>query len=111
MLVEGWATAAAYEIASGIGDGLVGAVDLLVASGRLPEEMRPWLTRLLLNLQAAELAKQEEATWVLIRDASLPSSTSVIKAMSSERPERAAEILLAGAVTSFAEHIEANHAV
>jgi len=111
MLVEGWATAAAYEIASGLADGLVLDIDLLVANGRLPEEMRPWLTKLLLNLQAAELAKQEESAWVLIRDASLPSSASVIKAMSSEHPERAAEILLAGAVTSFAEHIESHHAV
>ena len=49
-------------------------VDLLIASDRLPEEMRPWLTKLLLNLEAAELAKQEEGAWVLIRDASLPSS-------------------------------------
>ena len=38
---------------------LVVDVDMLVASGRLPEEMRPWLTKLLLNLEAAELAKQE----------------------------------------------------
>jgi phthiocerol/phenolphthiocerol synthesis type-I polyketide synthase C len=111
MLVEGWATAAAYEIASGLADGLVVDVDLLVASGRLPEEMRPWLIKLLLNLEAAELAKQEEGTWVLIRDASLPNSASVIKALASEHPERAAEVLLAGAVTSLADHISENHAV
>ncbi|MEA2985553.1 MAG: phthiocerol/phenolphthiocerol synthesis type-I polyketide synthase, partial [Alphaproteobacteria bacterium] len=111
MLVEGWATAAAYEIASGLAEGLVVDVDLLVASDRLPEEMRPWLTKLMLNLEAAELAKQEEGAWVLLRDPSLPSSASVIKALSSEYPERAAEVLLAGAVTSFAEHVEENHAV
>ena len=35
----------------------------------------------------------------------------MIKALSSEYPERAAEVLLAGAVTSFAEHVEENHAV
>ena len=105
MLVEGWATAAAYEIASGLADGLVVDVDLLVASGHLPDEMRPWLNKLLLNLEAAELAKQEEGTWVLTRDASLPNSASVIKALASEHPERAAEVLLAGAVTSLADHI------
>ncbi len=111
MLVEGWATAAAYEIASGLADGVVVDVDLLIASGRLPEEMRPWLTKLLLNLEAAELAKQEEGTWSSVRDAALPSSASVIKALSSEYPERAADVLLAGAVTSFAEHVGDNHAV
>ncbi len=111
MLVEGWATAAAYEIASGLAEGLVVDVDLLVASGRVPEEMRPWLTKLMLNLEAAELANQEEGAWVLIRDPSLPSSASVIKALSSEYPERAAEVLLAGAVTSFAEHIGENRAI
>ena len=111
MLVEGWATAAAYEIATGLADGPVVDVDTLIATARLPEELRSWLTKLLLNLEAAELARQDEGTWVLTRDASLPSSASVIKALASEYPERAAEVLLAGAVTSFADHVEANHAV
>ena len=111
LLVEGWATAAAYEIASGLADGFIVDVDMLVASGRLPEEMRPWLTKLLINLEAAELARQEEGTWALIRDASLPSSGSVIKALAAEHPNRAAEVLLAGAVTSFAEHTGENRAV
>ena len=111
MLVEGWATAAAYELATGLADGQIVDVDVLVAGGRLPEELQPWLTKLLLNLEAAELAKQEESTWVLMRDASLPSSSSVIKALSSEHPERAAEVLLAGAITSFADHVETNKAV
>jgi acyl transferase domain-containing protein/NADPH:quinone reductase-like Zn-dependent oxidoreductase/NADP-dependent 3-hydroxy acid dehydrogenase YdfG/acyl carrier protein len=111
LLVEGWATAAAYEIASGLADGAVVDVDLLVSSERLPEELRPWLIKLLLNLEAAELAQQKDSTWVLIRDPSLPSAASVIKALAAEYPDRAAELLLAGAVTSFSEHIGANRAV
>jgi acyl transferase domain-containing protein/NADPH:quinone reductase-like Zn-dependent oxidoreductase/acyl carrier protein/NADP-dependent 3-hydroxy acid dehydrogenase YdfG/SAM-dependent methyltransferase len=111
LLIEGWATAAAYEIACGLADGLVVDVDLLVAAARVPEEMRPWLVKLMLDLEAAELASQEEGAWVLIRDASLPSSASVIKALAAEYPDRAAELLLAGAITSFSQHVATNRAV
>jgi acyl transferase domain-containing protein/NADPH:quinone reductase-like Zn-dependent oxidoreductase/short-subunit dehydrogenase/acyl carrier protein len=111
LLVEGWATAAAYEIASGLADGAVVDVDMLVASGRLPEEMRPWLVRVLINLVAADLATQEGGVWTLTRDPSLPNSTSVVKALAAEHPSRAAELLLAGAITSFADQVASHHAV
>ena len=53
MLVEGWATAAAYEIASGLADDVTIDVDMLIAGGRLPEEMRSWFVRILVNLEGA----------------------------------------------------------
>ena len=112
LLIEGWATAAAYEIASGFADGMQLDVDMLVASGRLPEELQTWLANILVHLEAAELAtRQLENQWRLTPDSSLPSSASVVKALAQEHPSRAAELLLTGAVTGLAEQIASNKAI
>ena len=105
MLVEGWATAAAYEIASGLADDVTIDVDMLIASGRLPEEMRSWFVRILVNLEGAGLAKQDNGLWTLIRDSSLPDSASLVKALATEYPTLAADLLLAGAITGFAQRV------
>ena len=105
MLVEGWATAAAYEIASGLADDVIIDVDMLIASGRLPEEMRLWFVRILVNLEGAGLAKQDSGLWTLIRDSSLPDSASLVKALAAEYPTLAADLLLAGAITGFAQRV------
>jgi phthiocerol/phenolphthiocerol synthesis type-I polyketide synthase C len=105
MLIEGWATAAAYEIASGLADDGVVDVDTLVVSGRIPESLRNWIVNILVRLEAAELAKQERAAWTLINDWSLPSSTSVVKALATEQQSRAAETLLAAAISGFAKQV------
>jgi len=111
LLFEGWATAAAYEIASGLSDGIVVDIDSLVANSRLPEAMRPWLTNILVHLEAAALAKKERDIWLLMRDESLPSSSSVIKALAIEGRSHAAELLLAGTISGFAEEVAANGSV
>ena len=105
MLVEGWATAAAYEIASGLANDVTIDPDMLIASGRLPEEMRSWFVRILVNLEAAGLAKQDNSLWTLIRDSSLPNSASLVKALATEFPKLAADLLLAGAITGFAQRV------
>lgn len=105
MLVEGWATAAAYEIASGLADDVTIDVDMLIAGGRLPEEMRSWFLRILVNLEGAGLAKQDNGLWALIRDSSLPTSASLVKALATEYPTLAADLLLAGAITGFAQRV------
>jgi hypothetical protein len=111
LLVEGWATAAAHEIVFGLSDGIVVNIDALVESGSLREELRPWLVNLLLHLEAAGLVKQERGSWVVFRDDSLPSSTSVIKALAGEGHSLAAQLLLAGTMSGFAEDVAANRAV
>jgi phthiocerol/phenolphthiocerol synthesis type-I polyketide synthase C len=110
VLIEGWATAAAYEIASGLADRGIVDVDGLIGAGRLPEELRPWLVNILVNLEAAELARKRNATWV-IDDAGLPGSTSVVKALATEQPSHAGELLLAAALSGFAKQVAANKAV
>ncbi len=104
-LIEGWATTAAYEIATALADDFRIVPDLLVANGQLSAELRPWFVSLLIHLGAAGLAKQGENDWVLAQDALLPSSASMIKTLASEYPSRAGELLLAGAVSGFVAQI------
>jgi phthiocerol/phenolphthiocerol synthesis type-I polyketide synthase C len=107
LLIEGWAMAAAYEIASGLADDGRVDVDSLLANGRLPEELRSWFVNVVTQVEAAGLAALEHAgIWRLMSDPSLPTSASVVKALSIERPTRAAELLLAGAITGYAEQIK-----
>ena len=111
LLVEGWATAAAHEIVSALADGLVVDTDALVSSGQLPVELRPWFVSLLINLEAAGLAKEEDGQLVLIRDPLLPSAASVVKDLVREHPARAAEALIAGRFTGFAEQVSSERAI
>ena len=111
LLIEGWATAVAYEIASGLADGVIVDVDMLVASGRLSEQLRPWLVNILDTLGAARLAKRETGFWALATGCSLPSSASVVKALAAEHPARAAELLLAGTITGFVEQVSSTRAI
>src|SRR5262249_43809435 len=94
MLLEGWATSAAYEIVSGLADDGAIDVDMLIATGRLPEEMRSWFVRILVNLEGAGLAKQDNGLWTLTRDSGMPDSASMVKALATEHPMLAAELLL-----------------
>lgn len=103
LLLEGWATAAAYEIASALAESNIVDVDLLIARGLLPEDLRSWLINALFNLEAAELATREGDLWQLVPDPSLPKSASVVKALAAEHPSRAAELPLAATISGFAE--------
>jgi acyl transferase domain-containing protein/NADPH:quinone reductase-like Zn-dependent oxidoreductase/NADP-dependent 3-hydroxy acid dehydrogenase YdfG/acyl carrier protein len=110
-LLEGWATAAAYEIARGLADKGVLDVEGLRASGRLDENVRPWLVNLLVNLEAAGLARRDRNAWILIDDGSLPPSAAVVKALATEHQCHAGELLLAAAISGFAKQIAAGKAV
>ena len=111
VLMEGWAMAAAYEIASSLADR--GAVDIdgLLAAGRLAEHARPWLVNILVNLAAAGLARRDNDAWVLIEDDALPQSTAVVRALATEQQSHAGELLLAAALSGFARQVAANKAL
>jgi len=111
LLFESWAMATAYEIVSRLALKGVVNLNILSASGRLPEDLRPWLTNILVKLQAAGLAKQNGDAWRLIRDASMPKSQAIIKAIAAEQPGHAAELLLAGALSGFAAQIVSRRSI
>jgi NADPH:quinone reductase-like Zn-dependent oxidoreductase/NAD(P)-dependent dehydrogenase (short-subunit alcohol dehydrogenase family)/acyl carrier protein len=86
-------------------------VDMLIATGRLPEEMHSWFIRILVNLEGAGLAKQDNGLWMLTRDSGMPDSASMVKALATEHPMLAADLLLAGAVTGFAQRVMSDRTV
>jgi acyl transferase domain-containing protein/NADPH:quinone reductase-like Zn-dependent oxidoreductase/acyl carrier protein/short-subunit dehydrogenase len=105
MLVEGWATAAAYEIVSALAEGDRLDVESLIAAGAVPERLNPWLCSILINLEAASLVRKNENGWRLIKDPSLPKSSSVVKVLATEQQSRASELLLAAAVTGAVDQL------
>ena len=105
MLIEGCATAAAYEIATGLAQDGVVDIDILLASRRLPQSLRPWLLHMLNRLAAADLAQGAGDVWTL-RDEELPPSRSVVKALVIEHPDRAAEALCAAALSNVAQAVK-----
>ncbi|MPZ57867.1 MAG: SDR family NAD(P)-dependent oxidoreductase [Rhizobiales bacterium] len=107
FILEGWAMAMAYEIAAGLSGGEEFSPDMLVNSGNLPPEMLPWFRNILFSLEGAGLAKEGHGRWTLLNDPLLPSSTSVLRALATEHPSRAAELLLAGELSGLAATLAA----
>lgn len=107
LLVEGWATAAAHEILRGLSTKNRINVDMLVESGRLAQDHKPWLHNLLIQLEVAGLATEEgPGIWKVIPDRSLPRSADVANSLLEEQPQLGAEILIAGAISGLAAQVK-----
>ncbi len=104
-LLEGWASAAAYEMTVGLATQGQLDIDRLIAGGRLPQDLRAWFVNLLHGLEEMDLARYESGHWSVIRDVALPRSISIVKALYSEYPGRAAELLVAAEMTRFVERV------
>ena len=106
LLIEGAATAAAYEIATSLAD--AGSIDLvsLIGCGRVPVKLGRWLERLLESLEAAHLVKRRDDQWLVVKDALMPPTASVIRELAAQHSERAAEILVLAAVAGLAEQLQ-----
>ena len=105
MLVEGWAAAAAYEIASAVAEGGIVDIDALVAHGRIAEGLRGWLRNVLVSLEAAGLATGDGASWTLTHDPSLPKASAVVNALAGEQQEHVGEMLVAAAVADITRQL------
>jgi phthiocerol/phenolphthiocerol synthesis type-I polyketide synthase C len=105
QLLEGWATAAAYEIARGLSKR--GRLDplALVDAEAVPRTLQPWLMSLLRNLEAAGLAREADGRWSLARNPELPPSSKIIAAIAGEYPMRAPELLAASELTRLADQV------
>ena len=111
FLIEGCATAAAYQIASGLAHGEAIDIDALIGDGQLASEQRSWLTRMLSNLSAAGLATERNGQWIVLADPLMPSAASVVRELATKHPDRAAEIFIGGALADIAQQIAAGHAI
>ncbi len=111
LLIEGCATAAAYQIAAALADAGSIDIDALVGSGRLPLALRAWLARALVSLEAAGLAKENNGRWQVIGDPLMPGTASVVRELRAKHPDRAAELFITGAIAGLAEQIASSRAV
>ncbi|HRF10438.1 MAG TPA: SDR family NAD(P)-dependent oxidoreductase [Xanthobacteraceae bacterium] len=100
LLVDGWATAAAYEIARAFA-ARNGSIDVerLVESERLKPDHKQWLHNLLIQLEGARLAENDAGVWKVLPDKSLPKSIDIVSSLGEEHPRLAAELLIAGAIS------------
>ncbi len=94
LVLEGWATAAAFEFARDLATEGVIDLDLLVPTGRLPESRRVWAESLLTELERSGLLERSGRI-LRLNDLDLPSAQAVFSTIASQHPERAAELLLA----------------
>ena len=94
MLVEGWATAAAFELAKDLAlEGLVD-IEALVIKSRLPSKHRRWAEAVFAGLEQSGLLDRVGSAFRLAQiDA--PRPDVVLSALASQHPQRAAELLLA----------------
>jgi hypothetical protein len=95
LLLEGWATAAAYELTAKISDAGVIGTEVLDA---LPVHLRAWLTSLLRSLEGSGLASLTDDGWTLESTSALPESSLILRTIAAENPDRSTELLLASAV-------------
>ena len=108
LLLEGFAAAAAMEIANGLSTDACLDLDGLEDAGRLPAEMRPWLANLLIHLEAAGLvASEAPGLWRLSPDPDLPPAATVLHALATEQPGEASALVLAAGVAGLAARLGA----
>lgn len=105
LIIEGWATAAAYEIATGLADDDTIDLNALTHSGRLPASLRPWLVSVLNGLRSAGLLDGGPDRYRLFPDPLLPGSMDVIADLAASHPSRAPELFLGGSVSVFARTV------
>ncbi|MCI0598547.1 MAG: SDR family NAD(P)-dependent oxidoreductase [Beijerinckiaceae bacterium] len=94
VLIEGWATAAAYKFAWAIAEGGRIDSDELIAAGRFPPAGRKWLLNMLAALEKSGLARSDREQFVLAENVDLPDPNNILQSIAAEHPRRSAELLL-----------------
>ncbi len=101
VLIEGWATAAAYRLASTLASaGRIAPADL-IASGRFPTARGGWLVSLLGALSESGLAEPDGDAYRLAGDLDLPDPDEILQSFAADHPRRSAEILLAARASAI----------
>lgn len=95
LLIEGWATSAAYRFAAELGTQNALIPDELVTQGRLPSELRGWFSQLLASLEQSGLGHSKDGRFVLAENAELPDPQDILQGIAAEHPNRSIELLLA----------------
>ena len=97
LLIEGWATAASYQLARRLARNGVLDLDALIIEGRLPTARRRWAETVLASLEQSGLLRRWGRLYHL-SDEHLPRPDAVFRALASQHPDRAPELLLAASM-------------
>ena len=97
LLVEGWATAAAFALARDLAVDDLLDVDALVIEGRLPRERRRWAEAVFTALKQSGLLERV-GTAFRVAQVEVPRPDAVLRALAAQHPQRATELLLAARV-------------
>ncbi|MGH6841144.1 MAG: alcohol dehydrogenase catalytic domain-containing protein, partial [Methylocella sp.] len=103
MLIEGWATAAAYRLACALAIDGVCAPDRLIAAGRFPAARRLWLVNMLVALEKSGLVRSDGELIVLADGVPLPAPGDILRSIAENYPRRSAELLLAARTSAAME--------
>jgi len=111
LVLDSWALAAATELLSAVAKG--GAIQPaeLVNEGRWPEQLSELLSTLLDRMSSVGLARIQGDGWELIEDKTLPSASAMLRVLCEEHSDRAADILIAGEITTWLETVKSERRV
>ena len=106
VLLEGWATALAFDFIRSLAGRPVFALDDALEHGSVPKILWPWCGRLLAALEQSELvSKDASGCFLLSQIRELPDPRDIVRTLASEHPERSAELMLASRATVMVESI------
>lgn len=96
LLIDAAARAIAHAGIRAIANGDLSKLNLdeAIAGGRLASDARILANRLLLALEAADLADEEDGVWTVADESGLPRAEDILRTVIAEHPERIAEIAL-----------------
>src|SRR5262249_34586106 len=111
ILLQDWATACAMSLLAAFADSAGNLkIDHAIASRRLADSCKPWITRLLSWLEASKFAFSTGSGWRVATNAALPDPAALLRTLSKEHPGRSWELLLASRLTRWIERARADRA-
>ncbi len=112
VLLEGWATSAAFGLFEVLADDGIVDVETLVEAGRLPSGLRNWCARLLAALEQSGLATATEpGRHALSTGVELPDPRDILRTLAAEHPDRSADLLLAAHAGALVDAVAAGRPV
>ena len=107
VLLEGWATAVALQTARDLATANFIDVEALVASGRLPARVRPWLDAVLISLDRSGLCHKDRLGRHIDPEVDLPAPDEILRTIAHEHQSLSAELLLAASAMTAIQAIVA----
>ena len=107
VLLEGWATSLALKTARALATANFIDVEALVASGRLPANLKPWLKDVLVSLDRSGLCYKDRLGRHIDPEVELPDPDEILRTIAHEHQSLSAELLVAASIDTAIDAIVA----